>query len=173
MGVSITYFLLSFPCLLQEPFIRYGASLSLVSVWPCQDDMHMWQTRLNAGFQVSLVVESCVRGLDNLEVGARLRAIRRLSSFEPVILVLSHLHTPYGSVSGLGSRSVQVLWSYKRKGGYSKSSSLDQFQGNHSCVQASAIAAYSGRTELTVIDLGNGLDSGMLLVSVPFCLLPC
>jgi len=60
MGVSITCFILSFPCLLQKPFIRYGASLSLVSVWPCQDDMHVWQTRLNAGFQVSLVVQSVV-----------------------------------------------------------------------------------------------------------------
>ncbi|OJA11506.1 hypothetical protein AZE42_06611 [Rhizopogon vesiculosus] len=120
-------------------------------VWPCQDDMNAWQTRLNASSQVSLVVESCTRGLDSLEAGAGLQVVRRLSPFELVILVPSHLQaTPHGLVSGLGSRSVQALWSYKRGRGTPKSSSLDQFQGSHSRASLGYCGIF-GRTESTVI----------------------
>lgn len=85
-----------------------------------------------------------------LEVRTRLQAVRRPSPFELAILVPSHLHTaPRGSVSGLGSRSVQVLWSYKREGVLQNLHPLTNFKATIPA-QASAIAVYSRRTESTV-----------------------
>jgi hypothetical protein len=71
---------------------------------------------------------------------------------------------PRGSVSGLSSRPVQVLWSDSR--GSTPNLHPLTNQGGHS----RASLSYCGILEEDRVDnvLGNGLDSGMLLVSVPF-----
>lgn len=51
MGVSIAYFIVSFLCLPQEPFIRYGDPLSLVLYLALPKDVHAWRKRLYAGSQ--------------------------------------------------------------------------------------------------------------------------
>jgi hypothetical protein len=99
-----------------------------------------------------------------------LQAIRRLSPFELATLVPSHTHT----LLMVQSRD----WVPGRCKYYGATSGREVLQNLHpltnfkAAIRAQASAIASSREDRVDSDLGNGLDSGMLHVSVPFCLLP-
>jgi hypothetical protein len=117
----------------------------------------------------SLVVESCAHGLDTRGAYQVAGCSKALTFRACNSGAVAFAHCSSWFSLGIGFQVGASIMELQAGGGTPKSSSLDQFQGNH----PRASLGYCGIFKEDRVDseLGNGLDSGMLLVPVPFCFL--